>query len=100
MDATEAAMQTFLRAWAWIESVNLTNEKPFPQVKCFTLTMEQGAEKVGYYKDGTVFLNLDYDTNEQAAIEELAHYITGAGDETRDFQDYAFKLATRLAKMK
>lgn len=97
-EATESAMETFQRVWRWIEAARLTEGKPFPNVRCFSLAMKNGEEKMGYYKDGTVFLNLDYDTSEQTAMEELAHYITGAVDETRDFQDYAFKLATRLAK--
>lgn len=97
-EATESAMETFKRVWRWIESARLTEGKAFPEVKCFSMTMKSGEEKLGFYRDGIVFLNLDYDTNEQTALEELAHYITGAEDETRDFQDFAFKLATRLAK--
>lgn len=97
-EATESAMDTFKRVWRWLEGVRLTEGKDFPSVKCFSMPMKNGEEKMGFYKDGTVYLNLDYDTNEQTALEELAHYITGAEDETRDFQDYAFRLATRLAK--
>lgn len=99
-EATETAIETFQRCWRWLELARLTNGKPFPRVQCFSMTMSDGNEKVGYYRDGIVFLNLDYDSNEQAALEELAHYITGAKDETRDFQDFAFKLATRLAKIR
>lgn len=95
---TETAMATFRRVWGWIDSIRLTNGKVFPEVKCFSLPMNCGNERMGYCRDNAVFLNLDYDTSEQTALEELAHYITGAADETRDFQDYAFKLATRLAK--
>ena len=98
MEATESAMDTFKRVWRWLESVRLTEGKAFPSVKCFSMPMKNGEEKCGYYREGTVYLNLDYDTNEQTALEELAHYITGAEDETRDFQDFAFKAATRLAK--
>jgi hypothetical protein len=98
VEATESAMDTFRRVWRWLESVRLTEGKVFPAVKCFSMPMKNGSEKCGYYKDGTVYLNLDYDTNEQTALEELSHYITGAEDETRDFQDFAFKAATRLAK--
>lgn len=98
-DATESAMETFQRVWRWLEKARLTSDKPFPNVKCFSVPMQVGGETLGYCRDGTVYLNLDYDTNEQAALEELSHYITGAEDETRDFQDFAFKLATRLAKL-
>lgn len=97
-EATPTAVETFKRVWGWIESVRLTQDKAFPEVKCFTCPMSGGEERFGAYRDGVVYLNVDYDTHEQTAMEELAHYITGAGDETRDFQDYAFRLATRLAK--
>lgn len=97
-EATPEATETFKRAWGWIERAKLTSGKPYPKVKCFTIPMSNGGERIGYYSNGTVFLNLDHDGNEQAAIEELAHYITGAADETRDFQDFAFKLAKRIAK--
>lgn len=101
-EATESAMETFSRCWRWIELARLTQGKPFPKVKCFSLPMKEGRERCGFFQKstGTVFLNLDHDTNEQTAIEELAHYITEADDETRDFQDFAFKLATRLAKLR
>jgi hypothetical protein len=99
-EATESAVETFQRCWKWIEQARLTGGKEFPQVKCFSMPMSSGEEVSGYCRDGVVFLNLDFDTNEQTALEELSHYITGAKDETRDFQDFAFKLATRLAKLR
>jgi hypothetical protein len=99
-EPTESAMDTFKRVWKWLEAVRLTEGKAFPAVKCFSMPMQNGEEKMGFYKNGTVYLNLDYDTNEQTALEELAHYITGAEDETRDFQDFAFKVATRMAKVR
>lgn len=99
-EATESAIETFRRCWGWIEQARLTEGKPFPEVRCFSCPMKEGQEIHGYQKGDTVYLNLDFDTNEQAALEELAHYITGAKDETRDFQDWAFKLATRIAKLR
>lgn len=96
-EPNQKTVNTFRTAWGWLEKVRLTNGKPFPEVKNFSMPMNCGNETIGYYKDGTVFLNIDYDGNEQAALEELAHYITGAEDETRDFQDFAFKVATRMA---
>jgi hypothetical protein len=33
----------------------------------------------------------------QTVLEELAHYLTKSTDCTRDLQDWAFKLAVRLA---
>jgi hypothetical protein len=33
------------------------------------------------------------------ALEEVGHYLTGAYDETRDFQDWAFNVATAALKL-
>lgn len=99
-EATESAVETFRRCWGWVEQARMTDGKPFPEVRCFSCPMKEGREIHGYQKGDTVYLNLDFDTNEQAALEELAHYITGAKDETRDFQDWAFRLATRIAKIR
>lgn len=100
LPATERAIATFRMVWAWLESAHLTSGKQFPKVGCFTKPMQVGSETIGYYHDGTVYLNIDYDGNDQTALEELAHYITGAKDESRDLQDFAFKAAARLAKIK
>lgn len=63
--------------------------------------MDAGCDVQGLYdhKTQTCYLSVDFDSNEQIALEELAHYITGSSDYTRDFQDFAFRLASRLAKL-
>jgi len=32
-------------------------------------------------------------------LEEVTHHVTGAGDNSRDFQDYVLNLAVKLAKV-
>ena len=56
----------------------------------------------GFLRDGVVYINEDLAKGasvelRQTVLEELAHYLTGSKDETRDLQDWAFKLAVRLA---
>ena len=34
----------------------------------------------------------------KVALEEVAHYVTGATDNSRDFQDYLLDLAVKLAR--
>ena len=56
---------------------------------------------MGFYREGVVYLSLDFADGasvelRQTALEEVAHFVTGATDSSRDFQDFAFKLATRL----
>jgi hypothetical protein len=53
-------------------------------------------------RDGVVYINEDLATGtsvelRQTVLEELAHYLTGSKDETRDLQDWAFKLAVKMA---
>jgi len=96
---TEVAQATLKRVWGWIVELELTNGKECPPLKCFRQIMQNESETMGYYKDGTVFMNVDYDGNDQTMLEELSHHITGATDNSRDFQDYAFRLATEVCKI-
>jgi major membrane immunogen (membrane-anchored lipoprotein) len=64
----------------------------------------------GYYRDSVVYLNADLapaGTGDagvlsnrlvKVALEEVAHYVTGATDNSRDFQDYLLELAVKLAR--
>jgi hypothetical protein len=98
--------------WDLLEEVGLTNGKDNPPVKCFTSTLDGGVMLNGYYKDGTVFINSDLaggssafagpqalsDRLVKVALEEVAHYVTQATDNSRDFQDYLLDLAVKLAR--
>lgn len=98
--------------WEIIEGVGLTDGKEKPPVKCFTSILDGGVMLNGYYRDGTVFLNADLagsasvvagrqalsDRLLKVALEEVAHYVTGATDNSRDFQDYLLELSVKLAR--
>lgn len=91
-------MQIMLdRGWEIISSVRLTNFKQKPACGAFTQIMSEGSQTLGLYFKGTVWFNLDEPPSLQTCLEELTHHITGANDETRDFQDFALRLAARLA---
>ena len=56
----------------------------------------------GFLRDGIVYVNEDSAHGasvelRQTVLEELAHYLTESKDCTRDLQDWAFKLAVRVA---
>ena len=98
--------------WDWLEAVGLTNGKAKPPVRCFTSILDGGTMLNGYYRDGTVFINSDLaggssafagpqalpDRLVKVALEEVAHYVTGATDNSRDFQDFLLDLAVKLAR--
>ena len=79
-------------------------------MKCFTSILDGGTMLNGYYRDGTVFINSDLaptgiaDVGSLSArllhvtLEEIAHYVTGATDNDRDFQNYLLDVAVKLMR--
>ncbi|MGA2033219.1 MAG: hypothetical protein ABSG68_13255 [Thermoguttaceae bacterium] len=98
--------------WQLLESCGLNNGKAKPPVKCFTSILDGGVMLNGYYRDGTVFINGDLapsglsdvgnlpDRLLHVALEELAHFVTGATDNSRDFQNYLLDLAVKLSRVR
>ncbi len=98
-------------AWDLIESVGLTIGKTKPPVRCFTSILDAGTMLNGYYRDGVVYINSDLGGSSiefggslsnrliKVAMEELAHHISGATDNSRDFQDFLLELATKLSRL-
>lgn len=101
--STPDAQTAVETVWEWIEEANLTNDKPRPPVKCFSSIMDAGVVLNGYYRDGVVYINADLAEGVsnrlmKVALEEVAHYVTGATDNSRDFQDYLLDLAVKLGR--
>ena len=76
--------------------------RPVPDFSCFRKTMNGGTVVRGFLRDGVAYINEDLAHGasvelRQTVLEELAHYLTGSKDETRDLQDWAFKFAVRVA---
>jgi hypothetical protein len=96
--------------WLIIDRHGLNNGKDKPPVKCFTSILDGGTMLNGYYRDGTVFINSDLAPTGTAdvgslsarllhvALEEIAHYVTGATDNSRDFQNYLLDVAVKLMR--
>lgn len=111
-DATPDAQAAVDLAWQLLEQVGLTNGKSKPPVRCFTSILDGGTMLNGYYRDGEVFINRDLggsgsvlagqnalsDRLIKVALEELAHYVTGSTDNSRDFQDYLLEVAVKLGR--
>lgn len=112
VDATPDAI--FAVDWIWdcIERNGMTMNKKKPDVKCFQQSMNAGSITWGFYRgDDTVYLNLDLGTEATVlggfkalsqmflttTLEELCHHVTGATDNSRDFQDWILNLAVKLA---
>lgn len=89
---TTDCKRLFNRVWKKLEKLGLTNGKPAPKLRMFAKPMTSGST-VGGYRDGDrIFIERNYVTA-KVMIEEIGHYVTDAGDCTRDFQDWAFNLS-------
>lgn len=99
----QAAVDFF---WNLIVKAELTNGKEKPPVKSFNKIMSAGGQILGFYRDGIVYINNDIAGDSgsishqllMTAAEELAHYVTGATDNSRDFQDYLINLLVKIAR--
>ena len=100
-----------LRPMPWLLSIGFGNGsimagmddgKARPPIRCFRKVMNGGAVVHGFLRDGMVYINEDLAVGasvelRQTVLEEVAHYLSGSKDCTRDLQDWAFKLAVRVA---
>jgi len=110
-EATPEAQAAVDLVWDWLEETGLTNGKEKPPVKVFTSILNGGTKLNGYYRSGEVFINADLAGagsvagGRQAlshrllvvALEEVAHFVTGATDNSRDFQSYLLDVAVKIA---
>ncbi len=114
VDASPDSTSAVDFVWDVIEAHGLTNGKEKPPDKGFTSILDAGVMLNGYYRDGVVYLNEDLggsasefggraalsDRLLKVALEETAHYVTNATDNSRDFQDYLLDLAVKLSRSK
>lgn len=94
--ANNTTTKNFNKVWRKLEGIGLTMNKPKPIVRNFTGVAQNGSTIRGYYSDGCVYINADDCGSFQTILEECAHYITGAEDFSRDFQEFLTNVACRL----
>ncbi len=104
-DATNsAALRLVENVWNRLESLGATRGETLPTIKSFTADISSGGKVLGYYRDGAVFINNcllgsvgDYSPEAFAtALEECAHHITKATDNSRDFQEFFIQIAVQF----
>ena len=99
---TEFAIQAVDIVWGWLEESNMILNKTKPDVRCFQNIMENESITKGYYEDNVVYLREMDSTGGitsdllQTALEEVVHHITGAGDMSRDIQDFLFQAIVKI----
>lgn len=106
IDATATAKAAVDWVWTMAEIFHMTAGKDKPAVSSFRGQMDGESVTQGFYRDNTVFLNVtvakegpetpqEHFSDEllHTAIEELAHYVTGSTDNSRDFQEWFIRFA-------
>jgi len=86
------------RVWSRLRSAELTAGKPMPDLYSFVALMDGEAQLWGFQRDSGVYLHKELSgvSLTKVILEEFGHYITGSTDLSRDFQDWAFRVAAYL----
>lgn len=100
-EATPDMLKSLDMVWNLLETYGKLNGREKPPVKGFNPIMSGEAQTGGMYKNGIVYIHTDYSTMGfgllKVMLEEVAHHCTGAGDMSRDLQDYLFRLIVEVA---
>lgn len=85
------------QVWESMLLANMTN-KDMPTIRQFSSNMQLKSQTYGFYetKSKEIWLHDEHATNMKTILEEMCHYASGANDETRDFQDFVLRFASRL----
>ena len=98
---TSEALAAVDVVWGWITATDLIDESKCakPLVKGFDEITDAEGDTLGFYMPGgdSVYLRNDLagPILLETATEEIAHYITGATDCSRDFQSFILRLLIR-----
>lgn len=104
VEATPDAVVALDWVWEKVLLVRMDAGKPKPNVHCFRKVMDGGTMQRGFQDGDAVYINEAIasgtgDDLYQTMLEEVGHYLTGAKDESRDLQDWAFGFAVRIVKV-
>jgi len=97
-EASESMQESVNRIWSRLESINYTFGKPCPPVSGFRYLVHAEGKTNGYYWRDGIYLNDTLGAGmemDQVSLEEIAHHITGATDNSRDFQEFLLSVAVR-----
>ena len=100
---TVAAQTAVDTVWSWLVKYNMTNDKAKPTVGCFRDAMTAGTRILGFCDDTGVYLADDQASGGvpskaclKTALEEVLHWVTKAGDNSKDLQNFAFCLIVEI----
>lgn len=101
---TAAACEAVDTVWGWLENLRLTKGKSKPKVGGYRELMDAESEILGFWEQGSDTVHLREDISSacnkmmlKVALEEVGHYVTGATDNSRDFQQFFIEGFVELA---
>lgn len=101
-EATPEAVESVDTVWSWLSELEMTNGRDKPEVKSFKQLMDGEGSVLGFYQPGTTEVNIREDLGGglalKVALEECGHYVTGAMDGSRDFQNFFIEMVTEICK--
>jgi len=99
-DATDEAKEALETVWKWILDAGMDDYRPCPAIRGFDELTNGESECLGYYKPGgsTIWIRNDQGGKHllEIVLEECCHYVTGATDCSRDFQNWLMRLIVRV----
>jgi hypothetical protein len=103
LPATVAAQAAVDTVWSWLVKYNMTNDCVKPPVGCYRDAMNAGTRILGFCDDIGVYLADDQASGDvpskaclKTALEEVLHWVTKAGDNSKDLQNVAFCLIVEI----
>jgi hypothetical protein len=96
-----AAINSLNMVWQWLETHSMTNNQPKPPVFCFKDLMDAGQLTLGFCDTKGIHLEEAHASGLskmllQTTLEECAHWVTKATDNSRDFQDFLLRLLVEV----
>lgn len=97
-----AAQRAVEIVWSWFVSLGMTSGREMPEVECFREHTNAEEDTMGYYMNGVVHIREDIASGDnkyllKAALEEIVHHITQAGDNSRDIQNFLIDTVVEIA---
>ncbi len=102
---TEGQTARMTRIWDKLVALGVTDGRKMPPLEGFTTFMKETGTTEAYFDPMTGKVGMSTDVLDDdghrfpaIAVEEYAHAVTGASDETRMLQDWAFRVIGLLMK--
>lgn len=104
-DTDPRAQKAVLHVWNKLVGINATRGEQYPEVRTYSEDLQGERRTLGLWKDNVVYINKCLLSNTifplsselfAVCLEELAHHITKATDNSRDFQEYFIQTLTKV----